>query len=108
MSDVVLGFVELLQTVEKLKKLPQEWGNEALRRVQDYSPVATGLLKSSWQLKIEDGVLTLQNNAQDAQGVYYAPFQEFGTVHDAPQLFLTRTVEESPAIMKVAKQKVGL
>lgn len=108
MSDIVLGLAELLDSIDKLNKLPEEWGKEALKRVQDYSPVATGLLKDSWQLIVADGQLTLQNNAQDKEGTYYAIYQEFGTTRDRPQLFLSRTINEAEDILHKAKQKVGL
>jgi HK97 gp10 family phage protein len=110
MSESIKGLEELLDNIKKLDQLSPEFGKEALKRVQDYSPVATGLLKDSWVLTsdVSNHELRLENTAQVEQGTYYAAFQEFGTVHDAPQLFLTRTVAESEDILKVAKQKSGL
>jgi hypothetical protein len=110
MSDAIKGLEGLLDSIKKLDQLSPEFGKEALKRVQDYSPVATGLLKDSWVLTCDTAnhELRLENTAQDEQGTYYAAFQEYGTVHDAPQLFLTRTVAESEDILRTAKQKAGL
>ena len=108
--DSIKGLDGLLESIKKLDQLAPTFGQEALKRVQDYSPVSTGLLKDSWKLtnNTTNHELVLENTAQDKEGTFYAIFQEFGTVHDRPQLFLTRTVAEAEDILRVAKQKAGL
>ena len=108
MTDYVQGLDGLLETIEKLKEVKQEFGKEALRRVQDYTPVETGNLRNSWELTETDGEMTIQNNAVDEQGTYYGVFVDQGTVHQAGQFFVERTMAEAEQIWQVAKEKAGL
>ena len=59
--SAIKGLEQFNAKVEKLKKLPQAYGEEMLKRVQQKSPVATGLLKASWVVDVQPGVLNLGN-----------------------------------------------
>lgn len=108
MDEPIRGLESLQAMSDKLDKAREAFGEEVLKRLQEYSPVLTGRLKNSWEKTDEDGVLTFTNTAVDEQGEPYAIFVEFGTVHMPGQFFATRVMAEADQIWQVAKQKSDL
>jgi hypothetical protein len=106
----ILGIEDFLESGRKLDKLAKEFGNEALRRVKNYTPVETGLLQQSWELKVDkgNGELVLTNTAKNTEGQYYAPYVEFGTRHSRGAFMATRMLAEASQILRIAKRKAGL
>jgi hypothetical protein len=105
---VVNGLDEFNMKIKSLGNLTQAFADEFVKRVRDRSPVATGLLKSSWQMEAKPGVLELRNTALNEEGIPYATYVEFGTYKTAPALMISTTILEKKDILKVARQKVGL
>jgi HK97 gp10 family phage protein len=108
MSIAITGIEKIHATAAKIEKLKRAFGEEFLKRVEEKTPVDTGRLKASWTLKINDKTIQVTNKAINAEGVPYAIFVEFGTIHTRPVLMLNRTIAESTDIMRTAKAKVGL
>jgi len=107
---VIVGVDKLDVLIKKLDKVRDEFQDECLRRLQDYSPVRTGLLRDSWQVtyNADSGVLNFENDAQNEQGDYYAPFVEFGTYKMPGAFMATRVQGEADGILQLALRKAGL
>lgn len=67
------------------------------------APVDTGLLKKSITHRVVD--TPRGGDAEIGTDVEYAPFQEFGTVKNAPQPFLTPALnEEAPRVEAILRR----
>jgi hypothetical protein len=110
MSAAVVDASALDRLVKKLNNFKQEVAEETLRTVQDLSPEDTGQLKKSWTVTLNDSEheISFENDAVDDQGVPYAGYVEYGTVHMHGHFMVHRTVAQMERIVAVAKQKAGL
>jgi Bacteriophage HK97-gp10, putative tail-component len=108
MSEYVKGLEGFVETTKKVDKLPQAFADEALRRVKDYTPVRTGQLQNSWDVKVDESAITVENTAVNAEGEYYGIYVEYGTMYFKGAFMATRTVAEAEDILRIAKRKAGL
>ena len=110
MSIAIRGLDKLKADIEKIKKLPQAFGNEFLSRVREKTPVDTGRLQAAWALEVNESQKSIDvtNKAVNNEGIPYAVFVEFGTEHTRGYFMLNRTISESSDILRTAKSKVGL
>jgi hypothetical protein len=104
----IKGLDEFRMKITQLKKLPQAFADEFVKRVANRTPVLTGQLKESWDMKVKPGVLELSNTAKNEEGMPYAAYVEFGTWKMAPVLMISTTLLEKNDILKVAKKNAGL
>lgn len=86
----------------KLRNLKTQIGVELVERVQRRTPVHTGALQASWGFQLTAKDIRVFNLMD------YAPYIEYGTPHIAPRAMLRTTLLEMPAIVAVARTKVGL
>jgi hypothetical protein len=107
--QTIKGLDKLLSDIKMVGKLKEEFGKEFLKRVQEKTPVRTGLLKDSWELDTtKAGRLDLKNTAKNEQGDNYVVFVEFGTMHFTGFFMVSQTILESRDVLKQAKKNVGL
>ncbi len=77
----VVGLVEFLDNIAKVKKLPKAFGDEFVARVKEKTPVDTGRLQASWELEVNDTTINVTNTAANERGEPYSTYVEFGTEH---------------------------
>jgi len=85
-----------------LGKFAQEFAAEFQARVEQKTPVRTGLLKASWSNAVTPESITL-NNSTD-----YAIYVEEGTPKMSPVGMVSTTILESEDIMRIAIQRSGI
>jgi 2-oxo-4-hydroxy-4-carboxy--5-ureidoimidazoline (OHCU) decarboxylase len=99
----------LASLANKIDMLKIVFGNELLTRIQEYTPVRTGLLRDSWVLNFDEEakMITLTNTATN-RGVPYAIYVEEGTRHMAGFFMLLRTMNDAESLLEDAMDQVGL
>jgi hypothetical protein len=106
--QTVKGLEKLIDVTKKITATKQAFAEEFLTRVQNRTPVRTGLLNDSWDMKVKQGRIELKNDAENEQGQEYVAFVEFGTYKMRGFFMVSLTMMESADILKIAKKNVGL
>lgn len=83
----------------RLRKFPNEFGQEFLSRVRERTPVLTGKLQRDWGYQVKAGVVEVYNIAD------YASFVEWGTEKMAPRGMLRTTALEVDEISAIALER---
>lgn len=83
----------------RLRKFPNEFGQEFLARVRERTPVITGKLQRDWGYQTKAGVVEVYNIAE------YAGYVEYGTEKMAPRGMLRTTALESDDIAAIALER---
>ncbi len=89
-------------TLEKGERVHQRAGELLKERVQYYTPVLTGFLRSNWQLQVNQMQIILSNDAP------YAVRIENGWSRQAPQGMLKRALLDFPKLLKQAANEMRL
>ncbi len=92
----------------KLQAFKEEFAKEFQKRVEDRSPVDTGLLKKSWETEIVPGAINLTSDATNKSGQQYAGYLEYGTEKIPPVGMVRTTMLEAEQIAKIAKERAGI
>ena len=85
---------------EKLDKIPNNIAEEVNRNAVPFTPVRTGRLVNSYEVKKSSG---LGDDAIAHNDTPYAGYQEFGTIHISPRAMYRQSVQ---TISKKAKEYV--
>jgi hypothetical protein len=109
-SEYIKGNGVFADVAKKLEKFKDEFSKETLRRVQEYTPVDTGLLQQSWTVRVDEsaGSMEFINPATNEHGVPYALIVELGTESMRGFFMAHQTIAEATEIAKVAKSRSGL
>jgi HK97 gp10 family phage protein len=91
------------ETVKDLKKdiqnIVTDTGTHVKRKARLYTPVDTGLLRSSWKKKSSGS--GFKRKVVISNDVFYGVFVEFGTIRMAPRRMLKRAVMSANRYMIV-------
>ena len=96
---VILHNEQLLLDIQKdIDNVVKDVGEEALKRVEERTPVRTGYARSRWRLETysSDPSFTLENDAE------YVSYLENGSSSQAPLGMLAITMVEVPDIVDAA------
>lgn len=97
------GFEQVPLVKESLRKFIVNWARIFKRRVQEKTPVRSGLLRRSWSVRsVTTKGIDIVNQTP------YAGYIEYGTPKIAPVAMLARTIEEAEQISRQAAEEAGL